>query len=325
MTLFSGIPSDLCDAVAYELDAIEYLRTTLHEHDETPVGGVTLTLGDLTPDGELRRAISAVGRTEMSGAAVRAALNRLRPLAFSASFKLQDMVVEWILRANNALDWSFSKKLNAYDKLRKFASLVEPVFLATRPVLARAFWELYRFLVPFRGAVVHSGGVILGPDGTVSITKDARTLDFTPPQQASYMRSTCLTAKILSAQTRNDPFLEHLIEGDLSELQTYHGQPGLVVRRARIAALTVHVPPSHIVERGPLAVRIDFDHLRQTMEKSYPVGADGRLYFSASILVKDDTRQATWELPIEAIPSGLVILREGDDQYDRFLRVSAKV
>ena len=42
MTLFSGIPSDLCDAVAYELDAIEYLRTTLHEHDETPVGGVTL-------------------------------------------------------------------------------------------------------------------------------------------------------------------------------------------------------------------------------------------------------------------------------------------
>ena len=53
---------------------------------------------------------------------------------------------------------------------------------------------------------------------------------------------------------RNDPFLEHLIEGDLSELQTYHGQPGLVVRRARIAALTVHVPPSHIVERGPLAV-----------------------------------------------------------------------
>ena len=200
MTLFSGIPSDLCDAVAYELDAIEYLRTTLHEHDETPVGGVTLTLGDLMPDGELRRAISAVGRTDRSGPAVRAALNRLRPLAFSASFKLQDMVVEWILRANNVSVWSFSEKLAAYDKLRKSASLVEPVFLAMCPVLARALWELYRFLRPFRGAVVHSGGVILGPDGTVSITKDARTLDFTPPQQASYMRSTCLTAKILSAQ-----------------------------------------------------------------------------------------------------------------------------
>ena len=116
MTSFSGTPSDLSDAVAYELDVIEYLRTTVHRHCEAPVGGTRLVLGDLTPDGEQRTAALAVGKSDNCGGAVRAALGRLRPLTFFASFKLQDMVVEWILRANGVSCWRFSEKLAAYKK-----------------------------------------------------------------------------------------------------------------------------------------------------------------------------------------------------------------
>jgi len=324
MTSFSGIPTELSDAVAYELDALEYLRTTLHGHVEAPVGRTSLVLGDLTPDGELRRSVDMQVTPNASGKAVRSALDRLRPLAFSGAFKLQDMIVEWILRANGVLDWPFSKKLAAYDKLFVTGTLIEPPIFEARPLLARAFWKLYKFFVPFRGSVVHSGGVTLERDGTVSIARGPILLRFTPSEQASYMRAMCLISKVMSGQVRGDPFLEHLIEADLLELQKYHGQAGLVVRHARIAALVVYVPPSHVVTATPLAVNIDFDQLRGTMEKTYPVGPDGRLYFSASVVVDDETREAIWELPIEAVPNGVVTLREGDFHYDQFLRTSLK-
>jgi hypothetical protein len=321
MTVFSGNPNDLRDSIAYELSAIEYLRSTLHLHDEAPVGSTTVTLGDLTPEGELRRAVSMVGRSDMSGTAVRAALSRLRPLAFSASFKLQDMVAEWLLRANGVSDWQFSKKLAAYDKLLGSGSLASPPLLAANSPVSKAFWELYRFLVPFRGTVMHSGGVLVRSDGTVSITKDSRALDFTSTQQASYMRAMCLIGKILSAQLSSNAFVKSLIESDLCELAVHHKQPGLTVTYSRLASLEVEVPPSH-VRAAPVAFEVDFDQLRRTMEKTYGVGNTARIYFCATIRASSGDQHFRWGLPFEAIPSGIVTLQEGDPQYDGFLTIS---
>ncbi len=320
---FSADPSDLSDAIAYELDAIEYLRSTLYGQREAPIGGMELVLGDLTPDGEQRRIAQVQATSSISEGAVRAALDRLRPLGFSAAFKLQDMVVEWILRANGVTYWPFSKKLAAYDKLCQAGSLAEPHMFSAKPHLARAFWELYRFLVPFRGTVVHSGGLMLESDGTIKmIARDSSTLRLSPDELGSYMRAMCVTSKILSSQVSTNPFLEALIHADLFNLENYHSQAGLSIRRTRLEALTVHVPPSHIVTQYPLEVAIDFDHLRRSMEKTYPVGVDGRLYFSVSIVVRAEKREAVWQLPIESVPNGLVTLREGNDQFDRFLRIA---
>ncbi len=322
MASFSGKPADLYDAIAYELSAIEYLRSTLHYQNERSLDSIAVTLGDLTSNGELKINFRAVAYASMSNNAVRSALDRLRPLAFSASFKLQDMIVEWILRANNVTDWPFSKKLKSYDQLRTLASLREPMFFAAHASLSRAFWELYRFLVPFRGTVVHSGGVLLQSDGTVSITKDSHTLDFTSMQQASYMRAMCLIAKILSAKLPSNSYLESLIESDLFMLQNYHNQAGLIVNKAHIARLEVEVPISQVAQRTPLAFDVDFDLLRRTMEKAYKIQNTDRLYFSVTIHVQDNNRQYLWNFPIEAIPNKLVSLQEGDPQYDRFLTIS---
>ena len=318
---FPGDPQDLCERVAYELSAVEYLRVSLHSQSEEAIGGTTVTLGDLTPSGELKRIVSAHAVFRMSDDAVRAALDRIRPLAFSAAFKLQDMVAEWVLRANGTTDWPFSKKLKAYDDLRIAGTLIEPPFFAEHGHLSRAFWELYRFLVPFRGTVVHAGGVVLAQDGTVSVTKDRQTLHLSPDEQAAYMRATCLTAKILTEQVTRDTFLQELIESDLLVLQKYHGQQGLTVHEAKLGAITVHVPASRISEHAPVVVDIDFDLLRRTMEKDRAVGPKGRVYFSASILVPNAGRLLTWELPFENVPQGVVRLREGDPVYDPFLSI----
>ncbi len=323
MGTFSGIPNDLEDAVAYELDAIEYLRATLFGQSEAPVGGASLTLGDMTEDGHQKMGVSVhVVGAGLSQGGARDALDRLRPLAFSAAFKMQDMIAEWILRANGVKDWPFSKKLAGYDKLRAGGCLIEPPLFAQQPLLARAFWELYRFFVPFRGTVVHSGGLALRQDGTIEITRDSKLLCLTPVEQGSYMRAMCIITKVLLGLVRLDPFLETLIEGDLLELENYHGQKGFTVRCTRLATLAVDVPPSHIVTQQPLSVEIDFDHLRRSIERAHSPGSDGRLYFSVAIAVHADAREAVWELPVESVPNGKVTLREGDSKYDRYLRVT---
>lgn len=74
----------------------------------------------------------------------------------------------------------------------------------------------------------------------------------------------------------------------------------------------------------PLTVEIDFAQLRRTMEKTYPVGPNGHLFFSVSVVVSDDLREAIWELPIEAVPQGLATLKEGDGRYDHFLHIARR-
>jgi len=187
MTHFSGNPTDLLDAIQYEVSVIDYLRFTLYGQREMVGDGMSLVVGDVLPDGEPRRHVYLRASMSISDGAVRSALDRLRPLAFSAAFKLQDMIAEWILRANGVTDWPFSKKLAGYDKLKATGTLVQPNPFATNSSVSMAFWELYRFLVPFRGTVVHSGGVVLEPDGTISITRGADVLRFSPSDQGAYM------------------------------------------------------------------------------------------------------------------------------------------
>lgn len=319
---FTGIPSELRDVIGYEQSALDYLRATLEGQDEAPAGRTAVTLGNRTQQGELCRAISSVARCDMSGTAVRAALARLRPLAFSAAFKLQDMIVEWILRANGHSAWPFKKKLEAYDQLVATNALVSPLQLATQTAVATAFWELYRFMVPFRGAVVHTGGVDLQSDGTVTIAKGATVLNLTARQQASYTRAMCLLGKMLSEQVETNTFFLGLVESDLEELTAYHKQPGLRRTAPRLAVLEVDVPPS-MVQANPVAFEVDFDELRQVMESTYTVGNAAQVHFSATISATIGNRRFRWELPFENVPPGLVTMREGDPQFDAFLKIEA--
>lgn len=322
---FTGNPHDLDERVEYELSTIEYLRATLHGQTEKAVGSTRVTLGDVRSNGKLKRILSIEAEIGGSDDAVRAALNQIRPLAFGASFKLQDMIVEWILHANGNKSWRFSDKIGAYEELQTAGKLLEPPLFAEHTALSRAFWNLYKRFYRIRNSLIHSGGVVLCANGTVSVTHNSETVNLSPEEQASYMRATCLAAKILGGKVDDSSFLRELIESDLFLLQKYHEEPGLVAHEARLEALTVHVPPSEVMDREPVVIEIDFDLLRQTMERDDDAGPGGSVYFSTSIIVRDDTRELTWNLPFENLPQGHVQLTEGDPGYDPFLRIRLDV
>jgi len=325
MSSFSGNVNDLADAISYELGAIEFVRVALFGHKETRAAeSLYLRLGEKSSDGVQKASarITAHITDSMSQEGVRNALSRLRPLAFSATFKMQDMIAEWTLRANAKNGWTFKNKLKDYDDLRSTHSLVEAPLFAKQQHLSRAFWELYRFFKDYRGTVTHSGGVVLGGDGAIEIVYEGKKISLTEAEQGSYLRGVCLIAKALIGVTHLDAYLLGLIDSDFLMLQKYHGQKGFSVKDARVECLTVEVPTSRVTSQNPLSVDIDFDELRNIMEGAFPVKANGHLYYSVTIKVNSDRGEAVWSLPIESVPSGLATLREGDSKFDGFLQLS---
>ncbi|AUB83194.1 hypothetical protein [Candidatus Thiodictyon syntrophicum] len=326
MSTFTGVASDLDEMVAYEFQALEYLRGSLFGQSASSCHGIELTLGNLNREGRQQIQFSSVMRDGDCDDALRSALSRLRPLAFSAGFKLHDMIVEWILRANGRNDWAFKKKLENYDSLILNSSLVEPDFLAQRPILSKAFWELYRYFVPYRGTVIHSGGVLVATDGTVEITKRSKPhqppappLRLTDVEQSSYIRAMCLIANHHVGRVTINPHFEMLIESDLAGLVGYHSVRGLRVRHARVEGLVVKVPTEQIQNLAPLTVRIDFDLLRDMMVRAYPVAPSGELFFTVDVVVDRGATTSRWLLPIDAVPTGVVDLVEGERRFDDFL------
>ncbi len=319
MVHFSGDTAELQDATAYEVGVINELRAILHRQSEAVGDGMAVTLGKYGQNGRLLRNLNMSCHMSVSEDAVWNALDRLRPLAFSAAFKIHDMIVEWILRANNINEWSFKKKLDAYDSLG--ATLNEPNLLSSFPALSQAMWSLFRFFVPFRGSVVHRGGVSLEADSTITIIRDDQTLRLTANEQAAYMRALCMLVQMLTHPTPPTQFQRDIVENDFHALRHYHHVPGLRARDARFEVLTVRVPDSYLGSRAPCELQVDFDELRDLMETSFPSATTGTLYYSVLIVANAGTRELTWNLPADAVPGGQLVMCEGNPDFDRYLSI----
>lgn len=74
------------------------------------------------------------------------------PLIFVTTFKLLDMLVEWVLSQNGQTsNYRFAQKINA---LR--GSLIFPPFIASRGWLQERLIALYERLDPLRGTIIHA-------------------------------------------------------------------------------------------------------------------------------------------------------------------------
>ena len=125
MATFGGSGSDLTALIAYERDALEFVRTTLFDQREATSQSLRLNLSDTkNAEGFYPANVGIVASGISIGAeGVRSALSRLRPLAFSAAFKMQDMIVEWILHANGSRAWRFREKIAEYEAMESAATL----------------------------------------------------------------------------------------------------------------------------------------------------------------------------------------------------------
>jgi hypothetical protein len=324
MTSFSGVEADLEQAASYELDALEFVRATLFSQTEVPANELRINLADRKND-EARypATIGHVSTVSMSDQAVRAALSRLRPLAFVTAFKLQDMIAEWILRANGSTAWAFKAKLKDYDTKNKSGTLHEPDVFVHWPLLSTAFWELYKALTPFRSAVVHASGFSIHSDNALEIWHNTQSLRLSDSQQASYIRAMCLLTKQLLNKSPFSGLREAMVASDFSTLAPIHHQAGFTHRPIRFESMHVNLPSS-ASKSGPFESMVDFGELTRQAAATFPTASNGVLFLQLIIKGEDSSRLLAWSFPPESIPTGKVVIREGDPAYDKYLVVRAK-
>jgi hypothetical protein len=310
MPTFTAAVQDLEDATSYERGALEFLRATTLRQSEASNGLMSVTLGDLTSDGRQHVHMARNFHADLCEGAVIAALHQMRPLAFSAAFKLHDMIAEWILRANGSHAWPFAAKAKDYDNFVAAGAFLEPPLFALWPALSSAFWEAYKHLFPYRNALTHGGGIRILPDGTLEIRKGATLLTMTSAHQASYIRAMCLLARHLIAQDAFAGVDRHLIETDFAILRFMHSQTSLVVRSFRVEGLSISVPQSIIPRGSPVHVTIDFDFFRKVVEEHCPVAPGGALLLSVEVQAENASHRFRWYFPPESVPVGKCTLKE---------------
>ena len=195
MPAFTGNVTDLLGLVSYERDALEFVRSSLFGQTEPTPSTLAFNLSD-SKNAEgfypAHRSMKAEGIT-VGDQAVRSALSRLRPLAFSSAFKMHDLIVEWILGANGSTSWRFKDKITDYERMLKGGTLSEPPALASWSLGSQAFWALYKSLTPFRNQIVHGGGFSLA-GSTLNIFHQGKKLSLSDGEQGAYIRATCLIA-----------------------------------------------------------------------------------------------------------------------------------
>jgi len=286
MIVFSGAGADLAALLAYERSALEFVRATLFNQNEKASTSLTLKLSEAKDEqGFYPRHFGLSAEPIVAGAdAVQAALSRLRPLAFSAAFKMQDMIVEWILHANGSTAWQFEKKIKSYDAMRSAGTLCQPLAFASQSIVSDAFWELYRKLTPFRSKIIHKNSFSLTGD-TLTVTSDGKTLTLLDADQGSYIRAICLIADALVSSTQFDGAKAYIVENDLGRLSAVHKVSGLSSREIRTAFVDV-VAPGQKGADGRIQGSVDFDEIKRNAEAAFPTC--GILVFDLALVIEVD-------------------------------------
>lgn len=318
MTAFGGNGSDLAAMIAYERDALEFIRAALFDQTETASHSLELNLSEAKNlDGFYRRHITLnLPSVSFGAGAVRSALSRLRPLAFSATFKIQDMIAEWVLRTNGSSAWSFSEKIADYDRMKTAGTLTEPAAFANKKMVSDAFWGLYKALTPFRNKIIHKNSfTVVG--NTLTISADGRALSLSDKKQGSYIRATCLTADALINNKEIEGVSSYIVENDLRDLSNIHNVVGLKAQSVRTASVTA-VALGHLNASGYTEVDVDFDEIKRNAEATFPPGPTNILLYELVLVVEADNRQMKWVFPPGALPVGRTQVAENDPSFDPY-------
>lgn len=320
MTPFTASASELIEMIAYERDALEFVRSSLFGQTESTSQTLNLNLSEgKNAEGFYRRDISVkVGPLVVGEQLVRSALSRLRPLAFSSTFKMHDLIVEWILRANGSTSWTFREKIADSERMRKGGTLSEPPVLASWHLGSQAFWALYKSLTPFRNEVVHGGGFSLA-ESRLDILHRGRKLSLSNEEQAAYVRAICLIADAAMRNGAVEILDVYRIEHDFHTLCKVHGVAGLKPRPLRIASVQV-AAQGFAAADGRISANINFDDIKREAERTFPTEGE-ILAYDLTVRAEDGSRRVGWHFPPLAAPTGERRVAEGDPEFEPYVTV----
>jgi hypothetical protein len=211
-------PSEFADDTEYERFALDRLgahrvriaKPGLIYHDEA------------NPEGGRRGSMIVKGGTAVMGAQAREELRRsLRPLGFGAAYKILDMLVEHVLRANGVAGprMGFAKKRNALST--RPATL--PVPLDGHPELWDRMAKLYVAFEETRHGITHRRAQVTSSgDLEIYDNSRARIDTITTAEAAAFAAAVHLLAEVI-IDVDGDPRRAAIVAWHVNTLASRHG------------------------------------------------------------------------------------------------------
>lgn len=185
------------------------------------------------------------------------------PLVFVTSYKILDMVIEWVLHQNLAdVPWQFAQKITALG-----GQLVFPELIEIRAWLRERVIALYRELAPLRNTVIHRRN-FQSTNGTLEIQPDKGTFaNQTVILNESNVRTFAVLmvslVRYLEGAWAMDYFQEKRLRRALDDLSYLHGLPSLGQREPLFQSVRVFV-----ADEDPIVV--DIQRVRDELTANYP-------------------------------------------------------
>ena len=177
----------------------------------------------------------------------------ITPLVFTASYKMLDMIFEWILEQNHRAEklsespsrsrWGFKKKLN---HLKSDSKLQYPPLFTTQTYLHSYSEALFCRLLPYRNKIVHSKTSPVCKDKLIlssSIDENIK-LTLSRAQIGYLVRFVVALARALAGVIEVDAHMDRLLKYHLDFLKTAHGLKAFK-------------------QKKPLLVNVEFEVLKQ--------------------------------------------------------------
>jgi hypothetical protein len=317
--MFSADTEELEQAISYEMFILEYFRRLIFGSDAEIANKISINLWEKTEGGDQIFRSHHEFLVDSSAGDVQSALNKLRPMAFVAAFKLHDMIAEWILKRNGASSWRFKEKIQRYKALKAAGSFIEPDYFLARPNVSEAFWEIYASFLPYRNKIVHHGGVSSLSDGSIAVSKTGTDSLIKSYHQSAYASSLFIIAKCLLGHLQDNPHLDAVVHSYLARLKDFHRVNNLSARHILLYDVFIRARREDLECDDPIRLVIDWDNITQYLSRQIPHGVDGEVFFSATVSVEIGNKVATWSIPLDSVPAGNTALIEGLPPFNKFL------
>ena len=286
----------LKEKVDYEIWLLDFLSKT----QETFEGGSdisTITLMNRQTGAHVAVTVS----DELGSGKAMKVIDAMSPLTFAASYKILDMIFEWILEENiltgnvKRVPWKFSEKVDLISK--KYNQLAYPPIFQYSPYIKDYLFALYSNLLKFRNEVVHKHNFSVSDNKLIIDTnvegKNYR-LVLERTELGAFVRTVVAVANFLTGDLSFGPWENRLLKYHLDRIQKLHGLAAFKQAKPILVNVVLKVP----IEKGLFSADLKF--VRERISRIHP---NTDILFNLKIIgLIDEKPSIAWFFPANFVP-----------------------
>jgi hypothetical protein len=243
----------------------------------------------------------------IGGSATEDLLKKIYPLFLTSSYKIIDMVFEWVLTENydggtfkdvpKSNKWKSPSTWKFVDKVERLTKykLEYPPFMQSEDFFTRYYFALYKELLPFRNRIIHGSGFSVEGNSLLISLGGGRTLTLSQGQLDSLMNVGVSIIPLVTKEWEFGPYQRNLTRYHMDLLAEIHKLAVFGDKDPLLLQVEYHVHLNNGV------FMIDLARIRERIGKSIK---DREVHFNLDVVKYDGDRQlGTQHISNENIPS----------------------